>query len=406
MFESQPGPSRSPRGLALFTFALLAGSGIPLVQGLRTTSGSPCASICHKLSPNTTASQIACLDSQFNNGKGKDFEDCITCQLESTYVDRLSGETDVDWGLYNLRYAFTSCVFGYPEIAANISTPCTVGCGGIQAASELNLLDPSADNFHNWCGSTGFADNSINSCEFCYNLTYSMGYQQVYIANFLESIRYDCHLRTAVGYVFGIAPSRIFSDVLLPSTLSLATTSPSKPGPNLGIVIAIPIVGFLILVLGLAGCCYFFIRWRRRRRAGRGRRQNPPFDMWHDPSHLQPQQGPGGAGYSPQMYSTGYTGQAQNPEYGPGFGISFASGHGQGHSPSDEAKNSYSYELRETSPSDLHPTMQIGGHGYEVGRKTPYMDQITQSPSSPSAYVSPQAGAGHWQFQPDQKPPL
>ena len=72
------------------------------VQGLRTTSGSPCAEQCSKLggsSSNTTVSEIVCLDSQYNQTKGRDFEDCIKCELESTYVDRLSGETDVNWGL-------------------------------------------------------------------------------------------------------------------------------------------------------------------------------------------------------------------------------------------------------------------------------------------------------------------
>jgi len=71
------------------------------VQGLRTSPGSPCADTCSKLgsSSNTTTSEIACLDSQYNQTKGQDFEDCITCELESTYVDGLSSETDVDWGL-------------------------------------------------------------------------------------------------------------------------------------------------------------------------------------------------------------------------------------------------------------------------------------------------------------------
>jgi hypothetical protein len=83
----------------------------------------------------------------------------------------------------NLRYAFTSCVFGYPDSAANISTPCTVGCAGIQSAVEVDILDPGASNFNDWCAATGFADNVINDCEFCYNLTYQQVNPQVYMAN-------------------------------------------------------------------------------------------------------------------------------------------------------------------------------------------------------------------------------
>lgn len=185
MLESRTSRLQSPGRFVLFALALLVGSAVPVAQGLRTTTGSPCMSVCHKESTNTTASEIACLDDQYgrDKGKGKTFQDCVTCLLESTYVDRLSGETDVDWGLYNLRFAFTTCVFGYPQSAANISTPCTVGCEGIESASELNLLNPSSDNFHDWCGSTGFADNAISDCEFCYNQTYHMAYQQVFMAN-------------------------------------------------------------------------------------------------------------------------------------------------------------------------------------------------------------------------------
>lgn len=89
-----------PRMLAIVLAALFLSNPLA-VQGLRTTSGSPCADKCSKLgsSSNTTASEIACLDSQYNQTKGQDFEDCITCELESTYVDRPSGETDVNWGL-------------------------------------------------------------------------------------------------------------------------------------------------------------------------------------------------------------------------------------------------------------------------------------------------------------------
>lgn len=209
MLESRTSRLQSPGRFVLFALALLVGSAVPVAQGLRTTTGSPCMSVCHKESTNTTASEIACLDDQYgrDKGKGKTFQDCVTCLLESTYVDRLSGETDVDWGLCkliskkcisltwvlvggpltrtedNLRFAFTTCVFGYPQSAANISTPCTVGCEGIESASELNLLNPSSDNFHDWCGSTGFADNAISDCEFCYNQTYHMAYQQVFMAN-------------------------------------------------------------------------------------------------------------------------------------------------------------------------------------------------------------------------------
>ena len=110
----------------------------------------------------------------------------------------------------NLRYAFTTCVFGFPESAANISTPCTVGCGGIENAVEVDLTTPSANNFNDWCTATGFADNVINDCEFCYNLTYQQVNPQVYMAN-CECPRVRSMSRPPKADPFVMASSRIYS---------------------------------------------------------------------------------------------------------------------------------------------------------------------------------------------------
>lgn len=88
--------------LAIVLATILLSSSFSVVQALRTTPGSPCEDRCNKSGPttNTTTSEIACLDSQYNQTtKGRDFEDCITCELTSVYVDFVSGETDVNWGL-------------------------------------------------------------------------------------------------------------------------------------------------------------------------------------------------------------------------------------------------------------------------------------------------------------------
>jgi hypothetical protein len=300
----------------------------------------------------------------------------------------------------NLRYAFTTCVFGFPQSAANISTPCTVGCGGIQNAVEVDILNPSANNFDDWCGATGFADNVINDCEFCYNLTYRQTNPQVYMANFLESIRYNCHFKTGVGLAFDIAPSRIFTETLLPSSMSLPSpTSSNGPGVNLGVVIALPILGFIIVVCSLGTCCFFFIRWRRKS-VGRGRYHDHLYARWNDTSISTPQQVQGGWGSPQQMHAAGYS----TYQYGPGFGFTddvHNQAGGYGH---EYSKTQYSYELTETSPSNYHPTPQMGAHGFSPDRKDPYSDEITQSPPPPAPYVSTHMGYGD--FEPDKKHPL
>ncbi|KAE8152620.1 hypothetical protein BDV25DRAFT_170140 [Aspergillus avenaceus] len=306
----------SPRSTFIWAGALiLLGQLAPVGVALRTSPGSPCADVCNKQSTNTTGSEIACLDVEFSStGKGSHFQQCIDCQLRSTYKDSSSGETDVDWGLYNLRYAFTSCVYGFPEKVANISTQCTVSCQPLDQALEFDETNPSANNFYTWCGTSAFADNLITQCTNCYNLTLTQGQDpksdqsQVYMANFLESLRYNCHFRTPSGIAFPITPTRIFSESLLPSsTVDLINPTSTGSGVNLAVVIALPILGFVILLCALAICCFFFIRWRRRK-ARRERQSSHLHARWND-TGISTGYGNWGehqAMYSPNMYQQGY----------------------------------------------------------------------------------------------------
>ncbi|GFF29014.1 mediator of RNA polymerase II transcription subunit 8 [Aspergillus udagawae] len=320
--------SQKPRSASLLGAALLLlGHITPVVIGLKTTPGSPCANVCNKVSSNTTASEIVCLDEQFSQTtKGSDFQNCVECQLESTYGDSSSGQRDVEWGLYNLRYAFSSCVYGFPEQVANISSPCVVSCQPLSSALDYDLDDPSGINFDTWCGASSFADNLISQCEFCYNLTSNMTDSQVYLANFtdslaigvvLEALRYNCHFRTPSGKAFPVSPSRVFSESLLPqSTVDL--TSPSananSGSSHLALIIALPILGFVILICILAVGCFFFIRWRRKQ-ARKHRRSDHLHARWNDTTISTPAHGAWADPANNGMYS--------QPMHHPGSGHGF-----------------------------------------------------------------------------------
>ncbi|GFG00449.1 hypothetical protein IFM61392_01390 [Aspergillus lentulus] len=308
--------SQKPKSTSLLAAAfLLLGHLTPAVIGLRTTPGSPCANVCNKVSSNTTGSEIVCLDEQFSQTtKGSDFQNCVECQLESTYSDSSSGQADVDWGLYNLRYAFSSCVYGFPEQVANISSPCVVSCQSLSSALVYDLDDPSGVNFDTWCGASAFADNVISQCEFCYNLTSNMTDSQVYLGNFLEALRYNCHFRTPTSKAFPISPSRVFSESLLPqSTVDLISPSakPNSGSSRLALIIALPILGFVILICILAVGCFFFIRWRRKQ-ARKNRRSDHLHARWNDTTISTPAHG---AWADPAMYS--------QPMHHPGSGHGF-----------------------------------------------------------------------------------
>lgn len=227
--------SRFSRSLTSFVaIAFLAGV-FPTVLGLRTSPNSPCADVCGTSTNTTTSSEIACLDSQYSQKKGQAFEKCVSCLLESSYADRTSGNTDVNWGLCmltwlramtrtnrkmpdNLRYAVSECVFGYPDSFSNISSPCPVSCDAIRPAVETNIKDPSPDNFNSWCGTSTFADNVVNSCEFCYNLTAVQNQKQVYLAN--------CKLRQPRG---SECEPNEKSDIISQTSNRFVTTVTSKP---------------------------------------------------------------------------------------------------------------------------------------------------------------------------------
>ncbi|KAJ5142835.1 uncharacterized protein N7515_001622 [Penicillium bovifimosum] len=310
-------PSRTL--LASLLAVVLLNSPAPVVLGLRTTPGSPCTDVCGTTT-NTTSSEITCLDENYNSTSvGKDFQKCISCQLDSEFHDAETGDSDVNWALYNLRYAFSTCVFGYPDSISNVSSPCPVACDGVRLAVENDIDEPDVSNLAAWCETPSFADNVVDTCEFCYNMTT----QQVYIANFLESIRYNCHFKTPTGNTFKIAPSRIFTQSLLPSSLSLTTPGASHSNLNLGVVIAVPIVGFLILICSITICCIFFIRHRRKK--NRRTRRSSAYNRWNDLNGAQQQpwtdspiHGAAGHGYGSGFVFVDNDGRGQELPYGHG----------------------------------------------------------------------------------------
>lgn len=96
-------------------------------------------------------------------GLGSLYVNCVRFERQSNGADISPPD--------NLRYAFSTCVYGFPSVVTNQTSQCPVACAGVEAAVQLGLMNPSAENFRNWCSSTTFADNVISTCEFCYNLT-------------------------------------------------------------------------------------------------------------------------------------------------------------------------------------------------------------------------------------------
>ncbi|KGO75667.1 hypothetical protein PITC_030190 [Penicillium italicum] len=406
--------SRASRTLAFFLAVVLLNSPAPAVFALITTPGSPCTDVCGQTA-NTTSSEIVCADQSYSQTSvGKSFEKCISCQLDSKFNDENTGESDVNWGLYNLRYAFSTCVFGFPDLISNISTPCPVACDGVRLAVETNIEDPGTSNLDSWCDAPSFADNVVNTCEFCYNLTAN----QVYMANFLESIRYNCHFKTVTGDAFDIAPTRIFTQSLLPSSLSLTTSLPKLSKLDLGVIIAVPVVGFLILVVLVATGCYFFIR-HRRKKARRNRQLVNPYNHWNGASLTSAQQQQAWA--EQQMYNSGGYGQGAGFGFvdNDGRGQELAYGHGQDQRYQtqqyqqpfqDQDKPGFSQEIIEESAQPQQQQLQQYQQAQQLSQQQ-QQQQHAQIPAQAQVFEQEQKGQHaeppvHPQtFDPDQKSP-
>lgn len=190
----------------------------------------------------------------------------------------------------------------------------------------------------------------------------------------LESIRYNCHFSATVGYAFDISPSRIFTETLLPSSMSLSTPSASSAsGVNLGVVIALPILGFIIILVSLGTCCFFFIR-HRRKRVRRNRYQSHLYDRWNDTTITTPKHNQGGWGWAGQPgYSDDDQAAAAAAADGYGHGFGFVDNDGRGHEVGyghDYSKAGFQQEISEAPlPGQQAARGEEAGHGYPPDQK-------------------------------------
>ncbi|KAF7514230.1 hypothetical protein GJ744_004555 [Endocarpon pusillum] len=252
---------RSSR-LSLFHLLLVV-SLSSLSSSIHVTSSSPCRSVCTASSLRTTADDFVCFDNDFAaTTNGTRFQDCVECELGSTAVDPSNGATDVTWGLYNLRYALSTCVFGFPVQKASISTPCQVTCDPLGAAIRHNLETNATIEDLSYCNIPSFQNTvGINRCAECYGRMNG----QAYMANFLQVLHIACLQPPRPSQPFPVAANTIFNStpIATPTPSSTAVPSPSKPA-NLALMISLPVV-FGVLILGsIVACCFYSARHRRR----------------------------------------------------------------------------------------------------------------------------------------------
>ncbi|KAH6652121.1 hypothetical protein BKA67DRAFT_497576, partial [Truncatella angustata] len=263
------------------------------IAALQVTPNSPCSSFCvdskgldisDPNSSNTANDDITCYDKEFSSTlAGQKFQRCMSCLQDSSFIQ--GSESDQSWFLYNLRYTFDYCVFGFPNATNVASTPCSTStaCGGLEEALTGDNLDVTGLQAYGYCSADGGAmtDTTISKCKAC--IAASDG--QDYMANFMVALEAGCQQQPTNGTLIGLNDT-VFSTSLVSivdPAASSAESSAHKALPTTTVVgIAIAAV---VVILAIAG--FFFVRHRKQRnrrvRLGGSPKTRPPKRSNHRP---------------------------------------------------------------------------------------------------------------------------
>ncbi|RDA93428.1 hypothetical protein CP533_2617 [Ophiocordyceps camponoti-saundersi (nom. inval.)] len=244
------------------TFLLLATAS----RAVLVAPGSPCSTGCGNVLESTSADDVVCDTGAYTSSAvGQLFQGCVECEMGSGYGR--GDETDVKSMLYNLRYALSYCLFGYPGNSQLGSTPCITSkaCGPFREATlygNLSTRYKGYDYCERWPISKG-GDVDYKACAECLQAA-----ENPYLANFVVALEAGCEQKPVPGVGLGTT-GNIFSHdpVSVTAPSPTATLNPAwfdHGSLGLGGKVGIA-VGCLAFVLILAGCAVV-VNGRRRRR--------------------------------------------------------------------------------------------------------------------------------------------
>ncbi|KAF5659169.1 exo-alpha-sialidase neuraminidase [Fusarium heterosporum] len=253
---------------------------------LQVTPNSPCAQFCFDQSdndsPKTRGDEIVCNDDDFKRkAEGQKFQRCLACLQDSTF--KQGDESDQDWFLYNMRYSFDYCIFGYPNATDIPSGPCITSeaCGPIGNALKEGIAQPNDREQYDYCDTDDKAmlGDAVAKCQACVKADST----HTIISNFLVALDAGCQQRPKPGTPIGLNDT-VFSE----TTISILDPSASVvPGdshalPNTSIAaIAVGAFAFLLISAG----CIFMQHRRRKRNSTSNRRSSLSFRCQ---THLTP----------------------------------------------------------------------------------------------------------------------
>ncbi|KAI1487284.1 hypothetical protein F5X96DRAFT_650667 [Biscogniauxia mediterranea] len=287
----------------LATFVL--GAFAPYAAAVIVADGSPCEIQCGNVLDSTTPDMIVCDEYDYSvTSAGKVFDACVTCESTSPYETTEGGKnvTDLQYLLYNLRYATSQCLF---EAA---SGPCvtTTACGPLRDAVEYGNLSSSV-TLYGYCSL--WSDYQLEKCTDCLS-AWSEGH---YLHNFMSILSGACRLRLEPpatlplqGQIFSTDLVNVTDPTPTATFAAVGSTGPLSNGEIAGVV-----AGGIVVLLVIVGCGVVLNGKRRRKSYLRKReqlRKNWPSpqgggEMFETPVSQRPLRG-GAWGDSPVSAAT------------------------------------------------------------------------------------------------------
>ncbi|KAI1468559.1 uncharacterized protein F4812DRAFT_373457 [Daldinia caldariorum] len=233
---------------------------------LLVADGSPCGTKCGNVLSSTTSDMIVCDDSAYSlSSPGQVYQACIGCESTSSYTtpNGAQNKSDLQYMLYNMRYAVNVCLF---EAATN---PCitSFACGNIQSAIQYGNLT-SSSSIYDYCDK--WTDYNLDKCHAC--LTSSSNSN--YLNNYISILDGACRLRLEPPATLPLQGNIFSTDVVnvTEPTPTATFAPPGLKGPLDAGAIAGIVVGGIVVLLVILGCGVV-LNGKRRRKAYLRRRE-------------------------------------------------------------------------------------------------------------------------------------
>ncbi|MCJ1367335.1 hypothetical protein MMC16_006467 [Acarospora aff. strigata] len=181
-------------------------------------------------SSSTQTHDLICEDWQYSGanatGAGRKWKECIECESSSSRFDLPSGENDVYWFLFNIKFTVDWCIFGYPSNpdTTAASTTCGDACNNLKPMTTYQLLQTDMSLQYSYCryGNGSFLADVAN----CTKCLANVPGAQV-LSNYLHAMSDGCQQQPGNGTALKL-DFDLFNTTSPLTTKTTSTTSPAS----------------------------------------------------------------------------------------------------------------------------------------------------------------------------------